>query len=107
MPLLAALDYCTVMPPKPWVPTPVTVLFKLQNTNSGMLVSLDQASHANSARTHHHSDTGARDRLWQFIRVSGGYFKIRNPETGFVAGVQAKSRSNSTPLVQVQDTGGE
>jgi ricin-type beta-trefoil lectin protein len=68
-------------------------------------MSVEKASRHNSARITHSNDTGNRENLWQFASASGSWFKLRNLESGLLAGVEYMSKSDNAPMVQFEDNG--
>jgi hypothetical protein len=60
---------------------------------------------ADSANVVQFGDNGTADHLWQLLDSGGGWFRIRNQNSGKVLGVTGMSTANSAQVVQFGDNG--
>ncbi|OAA34788.1 Concanavalin A-like lectin/glucanase, subgroup [Metarhizium rileyi] len=82
--------------------SPANVTFQIRNDNSGKLMS----AAANSANVQQHEDKGSRDQLWQLVPGPGGWWKVKNLNSGLVLAVQNASTANSAQLQQQHEEDG-
>jgi hypothetical protein len=78
---------------------------RIQNSNSGKVLAVDQASTADSAHVVQYDDNGTADHLWQVLDNGNGLVKIRNANSGKVLGVDGMSTADSAQVVQFDDSG--
>jgi hypothetical protein len=83
----------------------LTVIYRIQNQNSGKLLAVDQMSTANSARVVQFSDNGTADHLWRLLDAGSGWVKIQNVNSLKLLGVDRMSTADSAQVVQFEDNG--
>lgn len=82
-----------------WTPA----IFQIRNENSGKLMGVSTSN----ANVQQYEDNSARDQLWQFVPGPGGWFKIKNLNSGLLLAVQDASTANSAQLQQFEDNGAD
>lgn len=83
----------------------LTVIYRIQNQNSGKLLGVDQMSTANSARVVQFADNGTADHLWRLLDAGSGWVKIQNVNSLKLLGVDLMSTADSAQVVQFEDNG--
>lgn len=68
-------------------------------------MGVKDSSTANSASIQQYEDNGSRDHLWQFVPGPGGWWKIKNLNSGLFLAVQNASTANSAQLQQYEENG--
>ncbi|MFK4122369.1 RICIN domain-containing protein [Streptomyces longwoodensis] len=61
-------------------------LLRLVNRHSGKVLGVDKMSHEDSAQVVQFTDNGTTDHLWQLLADDGGWYRIRNGNSGKVLG---------------------
>ena len=83
---------------------------RLQNRNSGMVIGVQDMSTANGGLAVQWGSTGTADHFWTAALDSatfntGGYFKLRNGNSGKVLGVENASTAAGARVMQWDDNG--
>src|SRR4051812_36339884 len=71
-----------------------SVTFKIKNVNSGLVLSIPNATQTAGTRLAQSNDDGASDKLWHFIPMGSGQYNIENMATHQVMGVSSGSKAN-------------
>jgi hypothetical protein len=82
-----------------------SLVYKIQNQNSGKVLGVDVMSLANSARVVQFADSGTADHLWRLLDNGDGWLKIQNVNSGKLLGVDQMSTADSAQVVQYEDNG--
>ncbi len=79
----------------------LTGTFAIQNAGNGLALNVNQGSKTNGAQIIEYPfSSGSTNALWTFVPTSGGYYQIRNVNSGKVIDVLGKSAQNAATLIQ-------
>ncbi len=84
----------------PTSPAPFTGNYELRSEASGLSMSVAGASTSQAAAIVQVAFDGTADSLWTITPTSGGYYAIKNVNSGLLANVQAASGKPNAPIVQ-------
>jgi arabinan endo-1,5-alpha-L-arabinosidase len=82
-----------------------SVSFKIQNANSGLLLTVSGASQQAGASAVQASSDAGQEQLWHFIPAGSGEYKIVNANSGQVLGISAGSKAAGATALQWADNG--
>ncbi len=79
--------------------------FEIQSAGTGLSLNISAASKSNGAQVIEYPfSSGSTNALWTFVPTSGGYYQIKNLNSGKVIDVLGSSAQNAATLVQEAST---